>query len=57
MASGEIPIEPGDSWFCLLYTSLLKQKAALSVPNAAKPTVLIYHSHTTEGYTLSLIHI
>ena len=32
--------------------ALLKQKAALSVPNAAKPTVLIYHSHTTEGYTL-----
>lgn len=32
--------------------ALLEQKAALSVPNAAKPTVLIYHSHTTEGYTL-----
>ena len=29
--------------------ALLKQKAALSVPNAAKPTVLIYHSHTTEA--------
>lgn len=32
--------------------ALLKQKAALSVSQASKPTVLVYHSHTTEGYTL-----
>lgn len=32
--------------------ALLKQKAELSIDDISKPTILIYHSHTTEGYTL-----
>lgn len=32
--------------------SLLKQKAELSIKDMSKPTILIYHSHTTEGYSL-----
>lgn len=31
---------------------LLKQKADLSIQDISKPTILVYHSHTTEGYTL-----
>lgn len=32
--------------------ALLKQKADLSIKDISKPTILVYHSHTTEGYTL-----
>lgn len=32
--------------------SLLKQKADLSIKDISKPTILVYHSHTTESYTL-----
>lgn len=31
---------------------LLKQKADLSIQDKSKPTILVYHSHTTESYTL-----
>lgn len=31
---------------------LLKQKVDLSIKDISKPTVLIYHSHTTESYAL-----
>lgn len=31
---------------------LLKQKADLSIQDVSKPTILVYHSHTTESYTL-----
>lgn len=40
------------SFYDLDMEELLKQKAELSIPDASKPTVLVYHSHTTEGYTL-----
>lgn len=32
--------------------ALLKQKADLSIKDISEPTILVYHSHTTEGYTL-----
>ncbi len=32
--------------------ALLEEKAALSIGDYSQPTVLIYHSHTTESYTL-----
>lgn len=31
---------------------LLKQKADLSIKDISEPTILVYHSHTTESYTL-----
>lgn len=40
------------SFYKLDIEALLKQKAELSIKDASKPTVLVYHSHTTEGYTL-----
>ena len=42
---------PSD-FYSLDIESLLNQKADLKLTDAAKPTVLIYHSHTTECYTL-----
>ena len=32
--------------------ALLKQGTDLSIPDKSKPTILIYHSHTTEAYSL-----
>ena len=32
--------------------NLLKQKASLEIKDISKPTILIYHSHTTECFTL-----
>lgn len=32
--------------------ALLNQKAELKIMDKSKPTILIYHSHTTESYTL-----
>lgn len=32
--------------------NLLKQKADLSIQDLSQPTILVYHSHTTESYTL-----
>lgn len=41
-----------NSFYTLNIEELLKQKAELSIKDASKPTVLVFHSHTTEGYTL-----
>ncbi len=41
-----------ESFYKLDIESLLKQKADLEIDDISKPTVLIYHSHTTECYTL-----
>lgn len=40
------------SFYNLDIESLLNQKADLSIKDLSKPTILIYHSHTTESYTL-----
>ena len=41
-----------DSFYKLDIKSLLEQKAQLSIKDVSKPTVLVYHSHSTESYTL-----
>ncbi len=41
-----------DSFYELDIKELLEQGADLSIKDASKPTVLVYHSHTTESYTL-----
>ncbi len=41
-----------DSFYKLDIENLLKQKASLEIKDLSKPTVLIYHSHTTECFTL-----
>lgn len=41
-----------DDFYSLDIENLLNQKADLKIEDASKPTVLIYHSHTTECYTL-----
>jgi len=48
----EIQSKIPESFYKLNIEELLKQKAELSIKDISKPTVLIYHSHTTEGYTL-----
>jgi len=40
------------SFYNLDIESLLNQKADLSIKDISKPSILIYHSHTTESYTL-----
>lgn len=40
------------SFYNLNIEALLKQKAELSIKDISKPTILVYHSHTTESYTL-----
>lgn len=40
------------SFYNLDIENLLNQKADLSIKDISKPTILIYHSHTTESYTL-----
>lgn len=47
----EIQSKIPESFYKLNIEELLKQKAELSIKDISKPTVLIYHSHTTEGYT------
>lgn len=42
---------PSD-FYSLNIEELLKQKADLKISDPSKPTVLIYHSHSTECYTL-----
>lgn len=44
----KIPI----SFYDLNIENLLKQKADLQIKDISKPTILIYHSHTTESYSL-----
>lgn len=50
---GELEIQSKipSSFYKLNIEDLLKQKADLSIKDISKPTVLIYHSHTTEAYT------
>lgn len=40
------------SFYNLDIENLLEQKAELSIKDISKPSILIYHSHTTESYTL-----
>lgn len=48
----EVQSKIPDSFYKLNIESLLNQKAELSIKDVSKPTVLVYHSHTTESYTL-----
>ena len=41
-----------DSFYKLDIENLLNQKASLEITDISKPTILIYHSHTTECFTL-----
>ena len=41
-----------DSFYKLDIEALLKKKASLKITDMSKPTILIYHSHTTECFTL-----
>lgn len=54
IASGNIEIQSKipESFYKLDIESLLEQKADLSVKDISEPTILVYHSHTTESYTL-----
>lgn len=40
------------SFYKLNIEKLLEQKAELNIQDISKPTILVYHSHTTESYTL-----
>lgn len=48
----EIQSKIPESFYKLNIEELLKQKADLSIQDISKPTILVYHSHTTESYTL-----
>jgi len=48
----EIQSKIPDSFYKLNIEDLLKQKADLNIQDISKPTILVYHSHTTESYTL-----
>lgn len=48
----EIQSKIPDSFYKLDIDSLLEQGADLSISDMSKPTILVYHSHTTESYTL-----
>lgn len=48
----EIQSKIPTSFYKLNIEDLLKQKAELSIKDMSQPTILIYHSHTTESYTL-----
>lgn len=41
-----------ESFYKIDADKLLKKKADLKIKDASKPTVLIYHTHTTEAYSL-----
>ncbi len=41
-----------ESFYKINAKKLLEQKADLKIKDASKPTVLIYHTHTTESYSL-----
>lgn len=51
---GEVEVQSKipTSFYKLDIKSLLEQKADLSIKDKSKPTILVYHSHTTESYTL-----
>ncbi len=48
----EIQSKIPDSFYKLNIEDLLNQKADLNIQDISKPTILVYHSHTTESYTL-----
>ncbi len=48
----EIQSKIPSSFYKLNIEELLKQKAELNIKDISKPTILVYHSHTTESYTL-----
>lgn len=48
----EIQSKIPESFYKLNIEELLKQKADLNIQDISKPTILVYHSHTTESYTL-----
>lgn len=54
VSSGGVEIQSKipDSFYKLNIDDLLKQKADLNIQDISKPTILVYHSHTTESYTL-----
>lgn len=54
VSSGDIQIQSKipSSFYELNIDSLLSQDCRLSISDKSKPTVLIYHSHTTESYAL-----
>lgn len=54
VASGNVEIQSKipESFYKLDIDELLKQKADLSISDISEPTILVYHSHTTESYTL-----
>ncbi len=48
----EIQSKIPESFYKLNIEELLKQKADLTIQDISQPTILVYHSHTTESYTL-----
>ena len=48
----EVQSKIPSSFYDLNIEDLLNQKADLSISDISKPTILVYHSHTTEAYTL-----
>ncbi|MGN0522093.1 MAG: stage II sporulation protein P [Eubacterium sp.] len=48
----EIQSKIPSSFYKLNIEELLKQKVELNIKDISKPTILVYHSHTTESYTL-----
>lgn len=48
----EIQSKIPDSFYSPNIEDLLNQKADLSIQDISQPTVLVYHTHTTESYTL-----
>lgn len=48
----EVQSKIPESFYKINAKKLLKQKADLKIKDASKPTVLIYHTHTTESYSL-----
>ena len=48
----EVQSKIPSSFYELNIENLLEQKAELSIKDISEPTILVYHSHTTESYTL-----
>lgn len=48
----EVQSKIPSSFYELDIENLLEQKADLSIKDISEPTILVYHSHTTESYTL-----
>lgn len=48
----EIQSKIPESFYKLNIEELLNQKADLTIQDISQPTILVYHTHTTESYTL-----